>query len=126
MGLHQAIAHLLNHPEQAKAQAQHGYELLLKERNSDGYVEAIANRLIHIMSARITLKKSEGEIGGGGNNQRKYSIRFKTAIIVFSPFPTPVETQNFASLPLFLKKLKLPSVTLRASYSSIRLPFCPF
>ncbi|HAX85103.1 MAG TPA: glycosyl transferase [Cyanobacteria bacterium UBA11370] len=49
-GLQQAILHLLNNPQEAQAQAQRGYEMVVKERNSDGFVEAIANRLIQMHS----------------------------------------------------------------------------
>lgn len=48
--LREAIVHLVNNPEEAEAQAQRGYELVLKERNSDRFVEAIANRLIQMGS----------------------------------------------------------------------------
>lgn len=47
-GLRKAIVHLLNNPQEAQAQAERGYELIIKERNSDRYVDAIANRLIQM------------------------------------------------------------------------------
>ncbi|MBD2179957.1 glycosyltransferase family 4 protein [Aerosakkonema funiforme] len=49
-GLREAIVHLLNNPQEAEAQAQRGHELVLKDRNSDRFVEALANRLIEMGS----------------------------------------------------------------------------
>jgi glycosyltransferase involved in cell wall biosynthesis len=43
--MRQAIFQLLNNPEKAQAQAQRGYELVVKEYNSEQYVEGIAQRL---------------------------------------------------------------------------------
>lgn len=45
-GLQQAIVSLLNNPQEAEAQAQRGYELVLKQHNSEQYIEALATRLI--------------------------------------------------------------------------------
>ena len=44
-GLRNAIIKLLNNPQEAEAQAQCGYELVLKEHNSEQYIEALATRL---------------------------------------------------------------------------------
>ena len=49
-GLRSAILHLLKNPQEAEAQAQRGRELVLQERNSDRFVESLANRLIQIGS----------------------------------------------------------------------------
>lgn len=43
--LQQAITHLLNHPQEAEAKAQRGYQLALERHNSEKYVEVIAQRL---------------------------------------------------------------------------------
>ena len=44
-GLRQAIANLLNNPQEAEAQAQRGYELVLEQHNNEQYIKAIATRL---------------------------------------------------------------------------------
>jgi glycosyltransferase involved in cell wall biosynthesis len=44
-GLRQAIVNLLNDRQAAEAQAQRGHELVLKQHNSDRYIEVIAERL---------------------------------------------------------------------------------
>ncbi len=44
-GMRQAILTLLNNPQEAEAQAQRGYELVLKQHNSEQYIEALAERL---------------------------------------------------------------------------------
>jgi glycosyltransferase involved in cell wall biosynthesis len=44
-GMRQAILTLLNNPQEAEAQAQRGYELILKQHNSEQYIEALAERL---------------------------------------------------------------------------------
>ncbi len=44
-GLRQAIVRLLNNPQEAEAQAQQGYELVLKQYSSEQFVEALATRL---------------------------------------------------------------------------------
>lgn len=44
-GLRNAIANLLNNPQAAEAQAIRGYELILKQHNSEQYIEALAARL---------------------------------------------------------------------------------
>ncbi len=43
--MQQAILELLNHPERAEAQAQAGYERLLKEHTSEQYVESLTYQL---------------------------------------------------------------------------------
>lgn len=48
--LRQAIMNLLNNPQEAESQAQRGHELVLKERNSDWYVETVAHRLKQMQS----------------------------------------------------------------------------
>ncbi|MBV9389268.1 MAG: glycosyltransferase family 4 protein [Chroococcidiopsidaceae cyanobacterium CP_BM_ER_R8_30] len=45
-GLRQAIVNLLQNPEQAEAQAQRGYELVLSQHNSEQYAKALAALLI--------------------------------------------------------------------------------
>jgi len=47
-GMRQAIAKLLNNPQEAEAQAQRGYELVLKRYNSEQYIEALATRLTSV------------------------------------------------------------------------------
>ncbi len=44
-GMQQAILDLLNNPEKAQSQAQRGYELVVKEYNSEQYVKGIAEYL---------------------------------------------------------------------------------
>jgi glycosyltransferase involved in cell wall biosynthesis len=44
-GLRDVIAKLLNNPQEAEAQARCGYELALKEHNSENYVEVLTGRL---------------------------------------------------------------------------------
>lgn len=44
-GLRDAIAKLLNNPQEAEAQARRGYELALKEHNSENYVELLTGWL---------------------------------------------------------------------------------
>ncbi len=44
-GLRQAIITLLNNPQVASAQAQRGYELVLKHYNSERYIEALATQI---------------------------------------------------------------------------------
>lgn len=44
-GLRDAIAKLLNNPQEAQAQARCGYELALKEHNSEHYIEVLTARL---------------------------------------------------------------------------------
>lgn len=44
-GLRDVIAKLLNNPQEAEAQARCGYELALKEHNSENYVEILIARL---------------------------------------------------------------------------------
>jgi glycosyltransferase involved in cell wall biosynthesis len=44
-GLRQAIVNLLNNPQEAQAQAQRGYELVIKLHNSEQYVEALTAQL---------------------------------------------------------------------------------
>ena len=44
-GLRKAIVHLLEHPEEAKAQAQRGYEIALERHNSERWVEEFSTRL---------------------------------------------------------------------------------
>jgi glycosyltransferase involved in cell wall biosynthesis len=44
-GLRQAIVSLLNNPQEAEAQAQGGHEVVLKQHNSDQYIEYLATRL---------------------------------------------------------------------------------
>lgn len=51
-GMRQAILHLLNHPEEAAAQAQRGYELVLEKYNSQQYVEGIAQQLIALQEQK--------------------------------------------------------------------------
>jgi spore maturation protein CgeB len=43
--MRQAILTLLNNPQEAEAQAQRGYELILKQHNSEQYIEALVERL---------------------------------------------------------------------------------
>ena len=45
VGMQQAILDLLNNPEKAQSQAQKGYELVVKEYNSEQYVKGIAEYL---------------------------------------------------------------------------------
>ena len=45
-GLRQAIVNLLQNPQKAEAQAQRGYELVVKQHNSEHYAEALARRLM--------------------------------------------------------------------------------
>mgnify|MGYP006270197675 CR=1 FL=1 len=45
-GLREAILHLLKNPQEAEAQAKRGRELVLQDRNSDRFVEFLAERLI--------------------------------------------------------------------------------
>lgn len=44
-GLRQAIVRLLNNPQEAEAQAQRGYELVVEKHNSEQYIEVISTRL---------------------------------------------------------------------------------
>ncbi|MBV8555884.1 MAG: glycosyltransferase family 4 protein [Planctomycetaceae bacterium] len=44
-GLRKAIVHLLEHPEEADAQAMRGYEIVLEWHNSERWVEVFATRL---------------------------------------------------------------------------------
>jgi glycosyltransferase involved in cell wall biosynthesis len=46
--LQQAIVRLLQNPQEAEAQAQRGYELVLNQHNSEDYVEALATRLTSV------------------------------------------------------------------------------
>lgn len=46
--MRQAIAWLLNNPQEAEAQAQRGYEIVLKQHNSEQYVETLATRLASV------------------------------------------------------------------------------
>ena len=43
-GLRDVIAKLLNNPQAAEAQARRGYELAIKEYNSENYVEVLTGR----------------------------------------------------------------------------------
>lgn len=43
--LRQAIVRLWENPQEAEAQAQRGYELILKQHNSEQYIETLAHRL---------------------------------------------------------------------------------
>ena len=45
VGMKQAIVRLLNHPHEAEAQAQRGYEMVLKQYNSEDYIEELVARL---------------------------------------------------------------------------------
>ncbi len=45
-GLRQAIVNLLQNPQKAEEQAQRGYELVIKQHNSEQYAEALARRLM--------------------------------------------------------------------------------
>lgn len=44
-GLRKAIVHLLEHPEEAKAQARRGYEITLERHNSERWIEEFSTRL---------------------------------------------------------------------------------
>lgn len=46
--MRQAIVNLLQNPQEAKAQAQRGYEYALKHYNSDDYVEVLASQLMRV------------------------------------------------------------------------------
>lgn len=46
VGLKQAIEELLNNPSKASAQAQRGYELVIKEFNNSKYIQTFAKKLI--------------------------------------------------------------------------------
>lgn len=45
VGLRRAIVSLLNNPQQAEAQAQRGYELVLKQYNCEQFIDLLATRL---------------------------------------------------------------------------------
>jgi len=47
-GLRQAITSLLNNPQEAEAQAQRGHELVLKQNNSERYIETLATQLTSV------------------------------------------------------------------------------
>jgi glycosyltransferase involved in cell wall biosynthesis len=47
-GLRQAIVNLLNNPKEAEAQAQRGYELTLRQYNSEQYIKTLATKLMSI------------------------------------------------------------------------------
>lgn len=47
-GMRQAIVTLLNNPQEAEAQAQRGYELVLDRYNSDHYIEDLTTRLASV------------------------------------------------------------------------------
>lgn len=60
IGLRQAIVSLLDNPQEAEAQAQRGYELVLKQHNSECYIEKLAARLVsvaHNATSRVSSRK---------------------------------------------------------------------
>jgi len=50
-GLQQAIIRLLHNPQEAEAQAQRGYELILNQHNSEHYVKTLATLLTSAVAA---------------------------------------------------------------------------
>ena len=44
-GLQEAIVHLLKNPQEAEAQAQRGYETIMNQHNSEGYVDVLVEKL---------------------------------------------------------------------------------
>lgn len=44
-GLREAIVHLLKNPQEAESQAQRGYEMVMNQHNSEGYVDVLVEKL---------------------------------------------------------------------------------
>ncbi|MEG4230380.1 glycosyltransferase [Microcoleus sp. N9_B2] len=44
-GLHEAIVHLLSNPQEAEAQAQRGYEMVVNQHSSEPYIDVLAQKL---------------------------------------------------------------------------------
>ncbi|MEG4328866.1 glycosyltransferase [Microcoleus sp. herbarium5] len=44
-GLREAIVHLLKNPQEAESQAQRGYEMVVNQHSSEGYVDVLAQKL---------------------------------------------------------------------------------
>jgi spore maturation protein CgeB len=50
-GMRDCITHLLEHPDEAEAIAQRGYELVQQYYNSEQYVKALTEKLIALASS---------------------------------------------------------------------------